>query len=145
MKIYNEKFEMKSSLTENLIYEPKCGICDYKGNIQHFIDFNIYKCYSTQSNLFTLLQLYVMKEKNIPVNLINEAIFSDKNGFTMLLNCIVNQNLYYLNIGGRIGRNEEFGDFFECVLNLDEKNLVKKIVKSLDQKFKDGKLYRAKE
>lgn len=142
MKVYNENLEMKCNISTDLIYVPGCGICkDIGGKIQYFIDIDIDKCFVNKNNLFTLLQLVIIKENNIPVNFINEVIASDKNDFAILLTYI-NENQYSLKIGGRIGRTQ-FSEEFQCDLDFDEKKLIKSIVKSLDQKMRDGKMYRS--
>ena len=126
MKIYNENLEMKCSLSRDLIYDPGCGICkDIGGKIQYFVDIDIDKCFVNKSNFFTLLQLVILKENNIPVNYVNEVISSDKNDFAILLNYVSDENHYFLNIGGRIV-NKEFSDLFQCDLDSDEKEACKR-------------------
>lgn len=140
MIIFSEHLKMQSSISRDLIYEPGCGIANV-GKIIYLIDFDINKCIEKKSNLFTLLQMVVMREKNIPVSFVNEIISSDKNGFAIMMNYLIKENLYFLNVGGRI-RNKEFSEEFKCKPDADDKSIIKDIIKSLDQKMKDGKLYK---
>ena len=140
MKIYSEHLDMKSSLSRDLIYEPGCGIADV-GKIIYLLDFDINKCIEKKSNLFTLLQMVTMRENNIPASIVNEVISSDKNGVAIMMNYLVKENLYFLHVGGQIGRTP-FSEDFQCDLDSDEKKIIKSIIKKLDQRMKDGKMYK---
>jgi len=123
------------SLTKDLIREDACGFVPVDDNNRvYFISLNIEKCLECHSGFYKLLVDFCIHKFNVPVNMTNSVIFSDKCNFGIAINITDSRTEYRftLNLGGIINNNE-FNESYDCIPTEDEISIIMNYVIKIEE------------